>query len=830
MAEVMSTMAAPMTISLASTGRNVIPRFKPNEIIQLHGKNGVGKSMAATMLEIASGNYVFESEGQFHGLKNAIEACRITIEAREGRERFEVKLTPGTWKFDHSLNVVNPLTIGTFHVNGKEIKHVDFKKKVNIRVIRGNESLDQQVTFFKDIFSSKVSRKIDAIENQLAILTKYKEAISADLSPADIKEYNGKQGAYNQLLSRVESLGTSIDNRKALLSSLKAQVPRLEDLLFILGHTKRDFPRERQEIQDGLDAHKAQLEKKVQEKRDLEDKLKELDSKVGKELQQWVQEQAHATKKLPKFKDDLLKYYDAEACDKLISADDQSATITFVKEQIETVERNLARAKRDFDQLNLNNKRVVDVNAFLSRLMETCDQVQGEPFATETIIHLDLAGTKASISSKDLKQAILASMQQFSENEQLKRYEGEVSRANSQINELKDKHKLLNQLDKHQKHLRALDQKIKGSGNTLADLVVQGQMDAIPKRIAELEGIIDDLNTEIHACKKKLDQIAQDEQRLSSMPSEHVIISELHKLNCVLKDTTLDACSKRLSDVRKDINREEIAIENSMKEQQDIEKKFHDAKQLVDEMQEKIRQVGKKYNFSKLGEFVVYYTKHLENVARFETNLKSMQSKLQSLLKDIDAVVNGKAPRVAKNGEIIIAEFDSIFKEMYDRPEFFTYVFKEYTRIIRFDIKTRSVIFQTKTGMEESRELGQFSSGEKTYAYCRAIITQHATSAEFNIIILDESYALLDHEHSEDLYQFQREKIRDGSIAKFINILPLKEDIEATIAKLREDLDKERKLGNLKGEEAIKSQLEVQQRYLQEVQEGGYYQRVIPLA
>ena len=47
-----------------------------------------------------------------------------------------------------------------------------------------------------------------------------------------------------------------------------------------------------------------------------------------------------------------------------------------------------------------------------------------------------------------------------------------------------------------------------------------------------------------------------------------------------------------------------------------------------------------------------------------------------------------------------------------------------------------------------------------------------------------------------DLYKFQREKIEDGDIAKFINILPIKEDIAAIHSAFNNSIRSEEKIGN----------------------------------
>ena len=129
--------------------------------------------------------------------------------------------------------------------------------------------------------------------------------------------------------------------------------------------------------------------------------------------------------------------------------------------------------------------------------------------------------------------------------------------------------------------------------------------------------------------------------------------------------------------------------------------------------------------------------------------------------------------------------------------------------------------------MEEVRDLEEFSSGEKTYAYCRAIISMAAHMARYNIVILDESYALLDHEHSQNLYQFQIQMVKSNGISKFINILPLKEDLVSHYNNLQSTISREQKYGNKQVVETLQNQLEIVKIFNDEVISKGYYQEIM---
>ncbi|GAG95799.1 unnamed protein product, partial [marine sediment metagenome] len=181
-----------LTIELKTQGRNTIPIIYPEDIITIHGKNGVGKSMAATLLEIASDNYIFENKLRFQKLANVIDSCEIQFKINSNA-LYKVILKPYLWKFDENLNRVNPMTLGNFFYiekeRKKEINFEEFKKKIYIRTIRGNESLHQQIYFFKDLFVAKIEQKLKKLENKIEFLGNYQKWLKEKTKKAIIDDY-----------------------------------------------------------------------------------------------------------------------------------------------------------------------------------------------------------------------------------------------------------------------------------------------------------------------------------------------------------------------------------------------------------------------------------------------------------------------------------------------------------------------------------------------------------------------------------------------------------------------------------------------------------------
>jgi hypothetical protein len=265
-----------LAIELETQGRNTIPYIVPESIITIHGKNGVGKSMAATLLEIASGNYIFENEERFNKLKNVIDSCEIKF--MDDKDLiYKVELKPHLWNFDSNLNIVNPLTIGNFFkakkAKLKEIRFNDFQKEVYIRTIRGNESLAQQIYFFKDIFVAKITQKLEKLEKKIAFLEEYKEWFYEKAEEKTIREYANFQIDYNDKLDKINNLKSSINNRKSDINKRKKQLDLLENLLYINKNDEKTLKEQKES--------KEKIVKKIQDEIDSNyKKLSEIENKL----------------------------------------------------------------------------------------------------------------------------------------------------------------------------------------------------------------------------------------------------------------------------------------------------------------------------------------------------------------------------------------------------------------------------------------------------------------------------------------------------------------------------------------------------------------------
>jgi len=337
------------------------------------------------------------------------------------------------------------------------------------------------------------------------------------------------------------------------------------------------------------------------------------------------------------------------------------------------------------------------------------------------------------------------------------------------------------------------------------------------------------LNDELLEYKSKLDDIIKRIDQVKEAPSKNVLLNELKKLGIRIesKNGIKDKIEELIPQVKKELKDSTHELEKRTRELKETEEKIEKLKEKIGPISQKIKEAAKIMGFSEIGEFISYYETHDEKVKNYIKTTNDLNTRLKVLKEDIERIIEGQKPRNKNHLEIVNTQFDRIFKELYGKEEFFEYVFKDYTKINKFDIAEKAIHFETPEGFEETRDLEEFSSGEKTYAYCRSIISMTADVAEYNFVILDESYALLDREHSEDLYQFQEKMVKENKITKFINLLPLKEDLEALTDVVKNNIEAESKRENSSNLENLNNQLSTIKDFRKSVEEKGYYQEIL---
>ncbi|MGQ4876206.1 MAG: NYN domain-containing protein [Promethearchaeia archaeon] len=818
-----------LAIEIKTEGRRTIPLIKSGNIITIHGKNGVGKSMAATLLEIASGNYIFENENRFNNLSRVIERCNIKF-YNNGKVLYEVILKPNLWRFDSSLNRVNPLTLGDYFKEENNrlirINYEDFRKEVHIRTIRGNESLKQQIYFIKDIFVSKIDQKLEKLRNKIEFLKNYQEWLADSGIEQIINNYQKFQSKYNDLLNKINNLDNSIKNRESLLTDFKNALNLLEQLLFISSYKLEDLNNNLKIEQDKIEKIKEDRAKNYKKLNQIEQELKEIREGFDKETRSIINKKNKIKKQIEEFKSQLKSILGTNFRELGIHYNQ----IEVIKEKINQYNEKIERYKKKIEDLTKENDRIIEINRYLNLLSKLCGEASAGNYGKENIIKIKLNNSsEVKLSFMQLFHIFNENKLEFNQADELKRYKEKVKEYNDEIKKNKEIYNILIKYGKKIQELKELKKKLSNKTSKIDDFTdIDTKIGNLEKQKELLNNKIANLDNDLADCQKEINRLNDNIQKIKESPSESFLITRLNKLKISFDNKHLlkEVCEEKISDIKKKVDEEQKKLNKTKFEKESLSEQVEEIKKKINELGENIKEYLPLFRFKIIGEFIEKFGEYIKKFKKYFENTESLQKKLESLRKDIILVIEGKKPRNKNHLRIISDEFDKVFKELYDKKEFFDYVFKDYKRIKLFDIANKTIIFEDENGIEEARELEEFSSGEKTYAYCRSIISMTANYAKYNIVILDESYALLDNEHSKNLYQFQKEMIQKNAITKFINILPLKENLTDLINVIKKNIEKENDLKNFEIVKSLKSQLEVLQEFENQINKNDYYQEI----
>lgn len=820
-----------LTIELNTQGRNTIPYIDYGNIITIHGKNGVGKSMAATLLEIASGNYIFESESRFKKLAEVIESCEIQFKI-EDNLLYKTILKPHLWSFNKNLNGVNPLTLGKFYkVDKKKEKEIDFeefRKDIYIRTIRGNESLEQQIFFFKDIFTAKIGQKLKQLDDKIDYLEKYQNLINIDELEKISDEYTQLQQKYNDELNKINNFENSIRNREANIKNLEGKLKILQQLIKSTGNDVEILKKNKKVEEEKLSKIKTELEKKYKELSDIKQKKEELTTRFDKKTKETFKNLNKLRSTKENLEEQLISKYKLHLDKKNSVKSDQY--IKEIKDNIGNYQNKIKSYKVEIEKLNKNNERIIEINKYLTKLRDICSKASFHDFGKDKLIKATInKKSYISFSFEELYKIFHENNIEFKQDKELKEYQNKVESYNKEINENRKKLNVLKEYNKILEKITQMEADLKGKGSTIDSFIdINTQFESLDKKRVNHETIIENLDKEILEINQKVQDLNTFIKELESMPTQTSLLKELEKMGIKIDRNGLmeNVCKQQCLEIQKEVNNSQVELKAMIDDQNVTKQRLGITRKALDNATKDIKKYVKNFGYTQIGEFLDYLKPHIEKFHQYIENTKKLYNRLKILKDDIERVINGIKPKNETHLKIINIEFDNIFKRLYEKNEFFEYVFKNYSKIKKFDIVNRTIIFKTLEGLEESRDLEEFSSGEKTYAYCRSIISMTANMARYNIIILDESYALLDREHSKNLYQFQKQMVQEKGITKFINILPLKENLDDLINSVEKNLKKEEKYPDSGNLTPLKHQLNLLKCFQKEVSSRGYYQEI----
>ncbi len=607
-----SELAQNLTIELSTQGRNTIPYIDSGNIITIHGKNGVGKSMAATLLEIASGNYIFQNENRFQKLADIIESCEIQFKM-DNKILYRVILKPHLWKFDKNLNRVNPITIGNFYQSKqkkeKKIDFNEFTRNIQIRTIRGNESLQQQIFFFKDIFISKINQKLEKIQEKMDFLEKYQNGMNLNELEKSVEEYNHLQQEYNDQLNMISNFDNNIRNREASLKILENRLTFLEQLAFIKKNDKDNLIKDNETEEKKLSKTKKELEVNYKELSDVKDKLDELTTQFDKKTKEMLKILTNLRNRKENFEIQLKSQYELSFDKKF--EEKSSQHIEEIKEKIGNYQNNIKECKEDIERLNKKNEKILEINKYLTQLRDICSKASSHDFGKEKLINVNTdKKVKLSLSFEDLSEIFKNLNIEFKQDEKLKEYQKNVQSYNDKLLENRKKLKVLEEYNKILGKITQFEKLVKNKGSKIDNFVdLDTRIESLEKKRMDLEKTIDILNKDISDYDQKIQVLSKTITQLEDMPTQLSLLNDLEKLGARMgrKELSEKIVQEKYLETQKKIDQNKLELKSMGEEKITTKKILEKIKSNLDKSTKDMKKAAELLGYTQIGQFLDYF-------------------------------------------------------------------------------------------------------------------------------------------------------------------------------------------------------------------------------
>lgn len=752
----------------------VIPYIKKGKILDIVGENGIGKTTSVKLLEIIGGNHIFQNIRKFNSLSGAIDSCKINLKFSDN-EHIIVELNPRTWEFDPVSRKIKNHSLGTFYLNNSEISVEKFQQLCTVNVFRGDETPSKQIEYISDYLRDFFNYKREFFRKLQKAVSDYQVFIEADFEENNIITYLNKQEELDSIVKEIEDNKNIIQNYQDELFKLNKANELLEDLMFLIENDREKLIQQKEIKEAELKSCENKIENLINEKNKLRRNFENY-KKEQKELDENFKQLLIEYEKIREKRERILK----KISDILETPVEQfaRASVTDLQNRINIQQKNLERAKQNLQNLLNEQETKIKFTNLVDQVYQASKQaISYGIIDTWPVIEIDRPEYHIELTFSEIYEILkgrINSLVTSNDIKEIKRKASEIQVEIDKIEQIKSEIKKLLDIKKELSSISSqLDEKGK---NKLDKFIIEGTEESFLKKLNKI-------NNDIETIKEKRRKI---ELNLNDLKNRLIKLEKLgKKIDYELELKNLDIgvdLTKNLSaelnkiDVRKgNISFEINTLKNYIK---DKESKLNHLKSEIESLKNAIKINAEKHNFDKTIDWVNYVNIYLKRIRNLINLLDTYKQQCTYLINEIEMLRKGKQEN-RQIANILTKFYREFFLMTYNQPEFFEFVFPNYKKIIDFNIKTKELIALTKNGTEERRSLDDFSSGEKAYAFIRAMMAINVSKSKYRIIVLDELYALMDYRLTKSLLDLENKLIKEKLATKIINIKPIKsEDIK----------------------------------------------------
>lgn len=743
-----------------SGGIHVIPEFEVNQLCLLEGSNGIGKTLAVRLLELATGRQPYvAAQSAWRSLRAGLGELRIRISQLCNGDTLEIELTPSTWPDDPIKGAMEEP--GRAWYNGQIIDIQTIPSILHVTRIAGDED----------------------------IITQFQRVITADSTVVG-RQYVRLNTSIDRLINECNDLLQDIKNiSRTHLEQLIVQQEQAEEQLTsaIQAHEQQST------IVQALDqlARKQTALRKLQEQGPgIESQMTEIEAKLGKLQPDIDKLEARRALYLPDASREaalldeikqLRRKQERQADKSHVAATKLSNTLADLQlsnvSEI-TIARHQTSAK--LDELRHERELLItppDLIALIRQLRMKLETVRGSSLDTEVVAKI---GQRA-VQTRELRDGLVQREQELARVEQQNFsavIDANIQSLRNHLQHLVEAEKLQNDLMQKQRILAETEDSLRMK---IAELNTN--------RSAEYQQVAEELQ---HLQQREL-ALIEERATLRSTKSileEHgtadKLAAEIASVGNSLPETTetfeeeqtrLTVYWNRVQEAREELRQAKDALAA-------FERKLQDTLTLLNQgsdyawlraavtNQLPTMNDDRSVALEWLGRLKQAIWRFVELLTTLSNRTGRLKSALEFLAQNnTQEELNGYLP-------VITVYYEQRFGMLLADPNVRHVLFDNGT-FMQLDLQEHVIIWKDANGETCRRPLEAFSSGERAFAHVLgSILQQRQVTAQNHLLVLDEFGAFIEAGRIERLVRFLHDEVLQAEgVSAVVVILPLREQI-----------------------------------------------------
>lgn len=757
----------------------LIPDISP---CLIEGRNGVGKSMAVQLLQLASGSLPDELATHtelWRSLRERIGNTRIVGTKLYGAERAEFTFTPNVWP---SEPTAASRTLGTAVIDGRPVPAADFAALLHVERIAGNEDLADTIRRHRDVLEAQLAAAHRRIRSRQAAVDEFANDLISDLRRSDPEALEEEERA---VADAEHTARRSTDELNEAVSRLK-QLLHAHDVLRKKDSVDANADKLLADRDAALELTK-KLEQDLQSAQEAADLLAErLEGEGGitRQVAQASRTRRHRESRV----ENLLRSTSRDARALQVAADPEAvaSAIADCSERLEQA----AQTQRHLDTAGQVKSVLDDVIPILDSVArELPSELLADGFApplTIEVAQTELAKRRTTLESEPTPTQIRELAAEIS---QLKRRHQQLEQLAESLSQLTRASELLQQANEGYDDLEAKlvenNQLTKETRAADAEVGrIQSELNTAHDKLADLTQKLEAQGTMSREDAER--DIQETVSRLGITESQIPMLDSRFRADVATAESRLAATDRALSDARRRLTSRRTELAKVVgRLRADPRFSWLDAgSPLVDED-------------GRLDVETYRRTRHavlsaVDAISDAERTIAILQGLCQEFL----------TPRSAEPSELdgnsrysrpFASMLSARMLKALNSPSIRERVF-DGGNAVALDPINRNITIEFDSGDVDVRAMASFSTGEQAFAFTQARISDLQPSDKPNrLLVLDEFGAFVSADRMPDLAAFLSTEAAARAADQILVILPLQvryeDEVENTLGALRESYE-----------------------------------------